>query len=219
MSHGGLRIIRTITTAFIAVLLIGGIGLVSAVTSPSAGAAVTHSAATRAPAGDPVVGIYKTYSACNAAGARGIRQNKWIRYDCQPIKGEFWLYVEYGEKVINVSNFPSYRHGVNIGITCATFSGTIGWGGDGSIFDYAFVELVEPYSLLEDTCNNGYARVYLHYSTFAGSKTIEVVQIGKYTGSMTPTLSEDDIYRYADIYVYVCSDSGGHYRCSKHYAA
>ncbi len=216
MSHGRQGIMRAIITAVIAALLIGGIGLASAVASPSAGAAVTDSTVTRVATRDPVAGIYDTYSKCNAAGAKGIREGKWIRYDCQEIKAKWWLYVEYGEKVINVDNFPSYRHGINISITCAYFSGTVGWGGLGNPLDYAYIELVEPYSLLEDTCNNGYARIYVHYATVRTSKTVEVVQIGKHTGSNTPFLNEDDINTYSDIYLYICSDSGGHYRCSGH---
>jgi hypothetical protein len=224
MSHRRPGILRTITVAFIAALLIGGAGAISASAAPfRAGEAATPTVQAKPTAHatpeQTIVGHYSTYSKCNAAGAKGVREGKWIRYLCEQIPklGSGWfLSVEYGEKVINVSNFPSYRHGINLSITCAYFSGTLGWGGDGSIFDYAFVELVEPYSLLEDTCSSGYARVYVHYDTVDNPKTIEVIEIGPHRGSETPFLNEDNLNRYKDIYLYICSDYGGKYRCSRH---
>ena len=219
MPHRRLGILRTVAVAFMAALLIGGTGVISASAAPAvAGQAVTPTVHTTPKSGHEIVGYYQTYSNCNAAGAKGIREGKWINYLCEqipPAKGWF-LSVERGEKIINVSNFPSFRHGINLRITCAYFSGTLGWGGDGNIFDYAFVELVEPYSLLEDTCSSGYARVFVHYDTIDNPKTIRVIQIGPHRGSETPFLNEDNLNRYKNIYLYICSDYAGHYRCSGH---
>jgi hypothetical protein len=204
-----------------AALLIGGTGVISASAAPAlTGQPVTPTVhATPAVHADTIVGVYSTYSKCNAAGAKGVREGKWIRYLCEEIPklGKGWfLSVERGEDLINVSNFPSFRHGINLRITCAYFSGTLGWGGDGNIFDYAFVELVEPYSLLEDTCGSGYAQVFVHYDTINNPKTIRVIQIGGHRGSETPFLNEDNLNRYKNIYLYICSDYAGHYRCSGH---
>lgn len=216
MFHGLLSIRRTVTAAFTAAVLIGGVGVISASAAPAK--PTVHAQPQRV---QEIVGYYQTYSNCNAAGAKGIREGKWINYLCEqipPAKGWF-LSVERGEKNINVRNAPSYRKNVNISITCASFSGKLGWGGGGVIVDYAFVELTEPYSFIEDTCNNGYARLYIHYDTVDNPKTIKVIQIDGHRGSETPFLNEDNINTYKDIYVYLCSESGGHYRCSGHVKA
>jgi hypothetical protein len=208
-----LRVLRTVAQAAIAVILIGGLAIVPA-SAASAGAhrAVDRSAVVKP---DPVRGVYKTYSKCNAAGAKGIRENKWIRYDCYQIEegGDWYLFVEYGGYI---TGHPQYSDKVSSTITCAYFSGQIGWGGAGTVFDNAYVRLQEPYSLFEDTCSGGYARLYIHYDTVDNPKTIKVIQIGPHTGSMTKFQNTDDFNTYKDIYIYICSDSGGHYRCGHH---
>ncbi len=211
-----------VAVAFTAAVLIGGMGAISASAAPSrVGEAVTPTVQAK-PAGhakpEEIVKYYKTKSACEAAGARGVRQGKWINYLCEQIPPEpgWYLSVERGYKDINVSNAPSYRDNINISITCADASVKLGWGGGGIIVDYAFVELVEPYSYIQDTCNSGYARLYIHYDTVDNPKTIKVIQIGPNRGAETPFLNEDNINTYKDIYIYLCSDSGGHYRCSGH---
>jgi hypothetical protein len=222
MPHSRLGILRTVAVAFTAAVLIGGMGIISASAAPSrAGATVTPTVQAKPTAHakpEEIVGYYKTKSACNTAGARGVRAGKWVNYLCEQIPPDtgWYLDVDRGSKHINVSNVPSYRDKINISITCAYASVDLGWGGGGDILDYAFVELTEPYSLIEDTCNSGYARLYVHYDTVDNPKTIKVIQIGSNRGSETAFLNEDNANRYKDIYVYLCSDSGGHYRCSGH---
>lgn len=68
---------------------LAAVAIISLTVMASAIASVSASASTMAPAriatsARPAViqGYYKTYSACNAAGAAGVRAKKWTTYVC-----------------------------------------------------------------------------------------------------------------------------------------
>jgi hypothetical protein len=213
MSHPRLHRMLALAAAVTAVTLIAGTGaLPASAASRGTGATVTRTGGIKP---DEIVGVYKTYSKCNAAGAKGIRERKWINYYCDQHEegGEWYLSVE---RPGYLSPGSTYTDKVTSSIACAYFSGDIGWGGLGIVGDDAYLRLQEPYSLLEDTCSSGYARLYIHYDTVDNPKTIKVIQIGPHRGSITRFLNKDDFNTYKDIYIYICSQGDGHYRCGNH---
>jgi hypothetical protein len=166
-----LGIFGVVAPAAIAMILLGWIGFMPASAAPvRADGAVTRTAPLRP---DEIVGVYKTYAKCNAAGAKGIREDKWINYLCSQIhEGSDWyLSVERGK---DVTASTTYSDKVSTSITCANFAGKIGWGGLGLPVDNAYLRIAEPYSVLEDTCGGGYARLYIHYDTFDNPKTVKI---------------------------------------------
>jgi hypothetical protein len=99
------RLISGASALAVATMILGAAAAMPAAAAPPQ--AGSHAAATRAAAAAPdeIVGVYKTYSRCNAAGAKGIRENKWIRYDCSEIHGLWYLSVERGEDVTSRSEY------------------------------------------------------------------------------------------------------------------
>jgi hypothetical protein len=51
-------------------------------------------------------------------------------------------------------NAPLYEENLSSEIQCAHWSGTLSWGGNGSIADPAYIQLE---GVIYDTCNNGWA--------------------------------------------------------------
>jgi len=108
---------------------------------------------------------------------------------------------------------PDYEQSLSSSITCASWSGDLSWGGNGSILDPAFIDISGK---LKDTCNNGYAQLFLHYDTIDNPKNPKVKQIGPNTSANTPFSTEDNLNTYKDIYVYICSKNTAGYRCGNH---
>lgn len=103
---------------------------------------------------------------------------------------------------------PLYEDSLSSNITCANWSGDLSWGHEGTT---AFITISD--GVLEDTCSSGYARLYLHYDTIDNPKTPDVKQTGPDSGSGTPYTVTDSANSYKDIYVYICSQGDGAYRC------
>lgn len=108
---------------------------------------------------------------------------------------------------------PLYSQDIKISIQCATWSGELSWGGLGSILFPAYIDLS---GTLKDTCNNGYAQIFLHWDTIDNPKNPLVKQVGANSSAKTPYSTEDDFNTYKDIYIYICSEDTNGYRCSGH---
>jgi hypothetical protein len=103
---------------------------------------------------------------------------------------------------------PLYEDPLSSNITCANWSGDLSWGHEGTT---AYITISN--GVLEDNCSSGYARLYLHYDTIDNPKNPEVRQTGPDSGSGTPYSVTDSANSYKDIYVYICSQGDGAYRC------
>jgi hypothetical protein len=108
---------------------------------------------------------------------------------------------------------PGYEQDLSSTIRCATWSGTLSWGGNGSIVVPAYIDISGK---LTDNCNNGYAQLFLHYDTIDNPKEPKVKQIGPNSSANTPFSTEDNLNTYKDIYVYICSEDSTGYRCGNH---
>jgi len=72
--------------------LLGTALAVAAVTGTANAATTTHATP------QEIVQYYQTYSQCNAAGAKGVRQNQWDYYECYQVfdADDYWaLDVQY----------------------------------------------------------------------------------------------------------------------------
>lgn len=108
---------------------------------------------------------------------------------------------------------PLYSQDITVSIQCATWSGELSWGGNGSILFPAYIDLN---GTLKDTCNNGYAQIFLHWDTIDNPKNVLVKKVGANSSAKTPYSTEDDLNTYKDIYLYICSEDSSGYRCSAH---
>jgi len=108
---------------------------------------------------------------------------------------------------------PAYSQNLSSTITCATWSGTLSWGGNGSILVPAYIDLEGK---LKDTCNNGYAQLFIHWDTIDNPKNELVKKVGPNSSANTPFSTEDRFNTYKDIYVYICSENSTGYRCGNH---
>ena len=106
---------------------------------------------------------------------------------------------------------PDYEQSLSSSIKCASWKGDLSWGGNGSILDPAYIDLSS--SVLKDNCSSGYAQLFIHWDTIDNPKNELVKKIGPNTSANAPFSTDDHFNTYKDIYVYICSEGGGGYRC------
>lgn len=106
-----------------------------------------------------------------------------------------------------------YSQDITLSVQCASWSGEIAWGGNGSILDPAYIDVS---GTLKDTCSSGYAQLFLHWDTIDNPKNPLVKKVGPNSSAKTPYSTSDDLNTYKDIYVYICSEDSSGYRCSAH---
>jgi hypothetical protein len=105
---------------------------------------------------------------------------------------------------------PRYEQSLSSTIRCATWSGILSWGGNGSILVPAYIQLE---GVIHDNCNNGFATLHLHWDTINNPKEPLVGYAEPESQSNTPYHTEDHVNTYKEIWVQLCSaDSTGH-RC------
>lgn len=110
---------------------------------------------------------------------------------------------------------PDYEQSLSSSITCASWKGDLSWGGNGSILDPAYIDLTS--SVLKDTCSSGYAQLFIHWDTIDNPKTEQVGKnVGPNSSGNRPFSTSDEFNTYKDIYVYICSEGAGGYRCGNH---
>lgn len=105
---------------------------------------------------------------------------------------------------------PRYEESLSSTIRCATWSGILSWGGNGSIAVPAYIQLE---GVIHDNCNNGWARLYLHWDTINNPHEVNPGYAGPNSHSNTPYETEDHINTYKDIWVQLCSSDSTGYRC------
>lgn len=105
---------------------------------------------------------------------------------------------------------PLYEQSLSSEIQCAHWAGTLSWGGNGSIAVPAYIQLE---GTIYDTCNNGWARLYLHWDTIDNPKEKNPGYAGPNGHNNTPYYTEDTVNTYKDIWVLLCSSDHEGYRC------
>jgi len=105
---------------------------------------------------------------------------------------------------------PLYEQSLSSSIQCAHWSGILSWGGNGSPVVPAYIQLE---GVIYDTCNNGWARLYLHWDTINNPKEVNPGYAGPNSHSNTPYDTSDRINTYKDIWVQLCSSDHAGYRC------
>lgn len=108
---------------------------------------------------------------------------------------------------------PAYEQELSSTIRCATWSGTLSWGGNGSIAIPAYIDVSGK---LTDNCNSGYAQLHIHWDTINNPKDKMIKQVGPNSSANTPFSTEDHVNTYKDIYVWICSEGAGGWRCGNH---
>jgi hypothetical protein len=107
---------------------------------------------------------------------------------------------------------PLYSQDITLSIKCASWSGELAWGGNGSILVPAYIDIS---GTLKDTCSSGYAQLFAHWDTIDNPKNPLVKKVNANSSAKTPYSTSDNVNTYKDIYVYICSEYQG-YRCSAH---
>ncbi len=112
----------------------------------------------------------------------------------------------------NTAAKPLYSQDITLSIKCASWSGELAWGGNGSILVPAYIDIS---GTLKDTCASGYAQLFAHWDTIDNPKNPLVKKVNANSSAKTPYSTSDRFNTYKDIYVYICSNYQG-YRCSAH---
>jgi len=105
---------------------------------------------------------------------------------------------------------PQYEQSLSSTIRCATWSGILSWGGNGSILVPAYIQLE---GVIHDKCNNGFAILYIHWDTINNPKDERAGYAEPNSQSNTPYHTEDHVNTYKDIWVELCSADNTGYRC------
>lgn len=102
----------------------------------------------------------------------------------------------------------AYSGSYSTSVNCATWHGGIAWGTKPLGAHYLDVD-----GTLKSTCRTGWAKLHLHYDTVGNPKDV-VVGTAENGGTVTtPFTTEDYLFAYKHIYVELCSENRGHYRC------
>jgi hypothetical protein len=104
---------------------------------------------------------------------------------------------------------PLYQMHVIASVACAKFTGTISWGGNGSILVPAYIYVDGTVS---SSCNST-SYLHLHYNWLGGHYDPRIGLAGPYKSVPVHFAIENELATYGDIYVYVCSNRYG-WSCS-----
>jgi hypothetical protein len=110
---------------------------------------------------------------------------------------------------------PLYEMKVGPTTACGAFSGTLQWGGNGSILIPAYISL--DGRVWNNACPGATEYVYISY-TYAGAEYNP--QIGKASYSPTANFkvnfsTESELFQYGNIKVDVCDNSNKGWHCGK----